>query len=58
MLKPGDKVMMNNRYHVSNKNINRVFIVKTEPQEISGTLCVWLEGYKGCYAADGLTKVI
>lgn len=58
MLKPGDKVMMNNRYHVSNKNTNKVFIVKTEPQEISGTLCVWLEEYKSCYAADGLTKVI
>lgn len=58
MLKPGDKVMMNNRYYVSNKNINKIFIVKTEPQEISGTLCVWLEGYKSCYAADGLTKVI
>lgn len=40
MLKPGDKVMMNNRYYVSNKNINKIFIVKTEPQEISGTLCL------------------
>jgi len=56
MLKPGDKVVMNNKYYVSEKNKEKVFTVTTEPQEVCGTKCVWMEGYRGCYAADGLTK--
>ena len=56
MLKKGDKVKMNDKYHVSDTNKEKVFTVKTEPQEVCGTLCVWLEDYRGCYAVDGLTK--
>lgn len=57
MIKIGDKVKMNGKYHVSEQNKKRVFTVKSEPQEVCGTLSVWLEGYKGCYAVDGLKKV-
>lgn len=57
MLKIGDKVTMNDKYYVSEKNRGKVFTVKSEPQEVCGTLSVWLEGYRGCYAADGLDKV-
>lgn len=57
MLKKGDKVKMNDKYHVSDTNKEKVFTVKTDPQEVCGTLCVWLEDYRGCYAVDGLTKV-
>lgn len=57
MLQIGDKVKMNDKYYVSDKNKEKVFTVKTEPQEVGGTLCVWLEGYCGCYAVDGLSKV-
>ena len=55
-LKIGDMVVMNGRYHVSEKNKGKVFIVRSEPQEVSGTMCVWLDGYSGCYAVDGLDK--
>lgn len=57
MLKIGDKVKMNNKYYVSEQNKEKVFTVKTEPQEVCGTLSVWLDGFRGCYAVDGLTKV-
>lgn len=57
MLKAGDRVTLNDRYFVSEKNRGRVFTVRTEPQEVCGTVCVWLEGFTGCYAADGLEKV-
>lgn len=33
------------------------FTVTAGPQEVGGTICVWLNGYRGCYAEDGLTKV-
>lgn len=55
MLRVGDKVIMNDKYYVSQKNKGKVFIVKTEPQEVCGTLSVWLEDFKGCYAVDGLS---
>lgn len=57
MLKVGDKVTMNGNYKVAEMNKGKVFTVITEPQEVCGTLCVWLEGYKGCYAVDGLKKI-
>lgn len=57
MLKIGDKVVMNDKYYVSDKNKGKVFTVRSEPQEVCGTVSVWLEGYRGCYAADGLRKV-
>lgn len=57
MLKVGDKVVMNNKYRVAEQNKGKVFTVRAEPQEVGGTMCVWLENYRGCYAADGLDKV-
>lgn len=57
MLKIGDKVVFNNKYHISEANKGKVFTVCTGPQEVCGTLCVWLENYKGCYAVDGLDLV-
>lgn len=57
MIKTGDKVKMNDKYYVSEKNKEKVFTVKAGPQNIGGQQCVWLDGWKGCYAADGLTKV-
>lgn len=53
----GDFVVMNNKYYVANHNLGRVFRVKTEPQKVCGTLSVWLDGYTGCYAVDGLDLV-
>ncbi|MFR4485126.1 hypothetical protein [Sellimonas intestinalis] len=57
MIKTGDKVKMNDKYYVSEKNKEKVFTVKAGPQNIGGQQCVWLDGWKGCYAVDGLTKV-
>jgi len=57
MLNIKDKVVMNDKYHVSEKNKDKEFVVRTEPQDVCGTMCVWLEGFSGCYAADGLTNI-
>jgi len=57
MLIIGDKVAMNNKYHVAEKYKGKEFIVTAGPQEVGGTMCVWLDGYRGCYAVDGLSKV-
>lgn len=57
MLKVGDKVKMNDKYYVSEANKGKEFTVIAKPQNVGGTLCVWLEGYRGCYAADGLTRI-
>lgn len=57
MLTKGDKVVMNNKYHVPDRYHGKEFIVTAGPQEVCGTMCVWLDDYKGCYAMDGLTKV-
>ena len=57
MLTVGDKVVMNDNYHVSEKYKGKEFVVMAGPQEVGGTMCVWLDGYKGCYAEDGLSKV-
>lgn len=56
-LKPGDKVTMNNKYWVADKNKGVVFTVRSNPYDLCGTECVMLENYRGGYAADGLTKV-
>lgn len=56
-LKIGDKVAMNNKYYVSDRNRGAIFTVKSEPFDLCGTECVMLENYRGGYAADGLTKV-
>lgn len=57
MLSVGDKVVMNNKYHVPEKYEGKVFTVTAGPQEVCGTRSVWLAGYRGCYAEDGLSKV-
>ena len=57
MLKIGDKVVMNDKYYVDEKNRGKVFTVRSEPWMCCGTEIVLLEGYVGGYAADGLTEV-
>ena len=57
MLTVGDKVVMNDNYHVSEKYKGKEFVVTAGPQEVGGTMCVWLDGYRGCSAEDGLSKV-
>lgn len=57
MIKVGSKVVMNDKYYVSEKNKDKVFTVKSEPYSVGGTMCVLLEGYSGCYALDGLMEV-
>lgn len=57
MITTGSKVIMNDKYYVSDKNKEKVFTVTAGPQEVCGTICVWLDGYKGCYAIDGLVEV-
>ena len=56
-LKIGDKVVMNDKYSVSEKNKGVVFTVRSEPYNCCGTMVVLLENYRGGYAVDGLTKV-
>lgn len=56
-MKTGDRVVMNGKYYVADKNMGKVFNVVAGPQEVCGTPCVWLEDYHGCYAADGLGPV-
>lgn len=57
MLKPGDKVIMNNNYHVSEANKGKVWTVRTEPWMCCGTLVVGLVGKFGGYAVDGFDLV-
>lgn len=57
MIKKGDRVKMNNKYFVTEKNKEKVFIVITDVQDMCGCKVVWLKGYNGCYAADGLEIV-
>ena len=57
MLKPGDKVVMNNNYHVSEAHKGKVWTVRTEPWMCCGTLVVGLVGKSGGYAVDGLDFV-
>jgi hypothetical protein len=56
-MKIGDKVIMNDRYRVADKNKGVEFVVRSEPFDICGTKCVLLENYRGGYALDRLTKV-
>lgn len=57
MLKIGDKVKMNNRYYVSNENKDKIWVVRSEPWNVCGTMVVKLEGKAGSYAVDGLDLV-
>ncbi len=56
-MKIGDKVVMNNKYCVSEENKGKVWIVRSEPWECCGELVVLLEGKSGGYAVDGLDVV-
>lgn len=53
----GKKVIMNDKYCVSEKNKGKVFTVVSEPYDVCGTTVVKLKGYVGCYALDGLDEV-
>lgn len=57
MLKKGDKVKMNNKYHVSEEKREKVWTVCSEPWTVCGQLVVKLEGMAGGYAVDGLDLV-
>lgn len=57
MLKPGDKVIMNDNYHVSDTNKGRVWTVRSEPWMCCGQMVISLEGKAGGYAVDGLDLV-
>lgn len=56
-LKIGDRVVMNNNYHVSDENKGRIWTVRSEPYMCCGTTVVLLKERTGAYAADGLDKV-
>ncbi len=53
-LKIGDKVKMNERYHVSEESKSKIWEVSSEPWLCCGTLVVKLKGKAGGYAVDGL----
>lgn len=56
-LKIGDKVVMNDKYHVSAESKGKVLTVESEPWECCGTTVVKLEGKAGGYAVDGLDLI-
>lgn len=59
-MKPGDKVIMNDRYHVSESNRGKLWTVRSEPLNCCGTLFVKLEAKAGdyaVYAVEGLDLV-
>lgn len=53
----GDKVIMNDKYRVSDVNKDKIFTVCSEPWECCGTMVIKLDGISGGYAVDGLTVV-
>ncbi len=57
MLKPGDKVVMNDRYYVSEANRGKIWTVTSDPWNCCDTMVVKLEGKSGGYAVDGLDLV-
>ena len=56
-IKYGDKVMLNDKYYVSQSNKDKVFTVTSDPYECHGSTVVTLDGMSGCYAVDGLSLV-
>lgn len=56
-LKPGDKVRMNDHYHVSEENQGKIWTVASDPWTVCSTMVVKLEGRPGSYAVDGLDLV-
>ena len=57
-MKPGDKVVMNDNYHVSEANKGKVWTVASEPWDCCGTMVVKLEGKSGGYAGDRTGAVL
>ena len=57
ILKPGDRVVMNDKYHVLEQNRGRIWTVASEPWIVCGSWVVKLEGRAGGYAVDGLDLV-
>ena len=57
MLKPGDIVVMNGKYYVSEENRGKEWTVRSKPWDLCGTMVVKLEGKAGGYAVDGLTLI-
>lgn len=57
MLKPGDIVVMNDKYYVSEENRGKEWEVRSVPWTVCGTTVVLLKGKSGGYAVDGLTLV-
>lgn len=57
MITIGTKVIMNDKYHVSKTNKEKVFTVTSNPWFVCGTKVVRLDGFSGCYALDGLEEV-
>lgn len=53
--KIGDKVVMNDKYYVPEKNRGRIFTVASEPWECCGILVVKLQGRAGAYGVEGLS---
>lgn len=56
-LKPGDKVVMNSKYHVASSIKDKVWEVRSFPWVAGDTEVVLLWGWAGGYAADGLNKL-
>ena len=56
-MKPGDKVVMNDKYYVSDSKRGKIWTVASEPWNCCGALVVKLEGKAGGYALDGLDLV-
>ncbi len=56
-MKIGDKVVMTDKYYVSDKNKGKVWTVRSEPWMCCGTPVVLLEGKSGGYPVDGLRVV-
>ena len=57
LIEKGDFVMMNGKYRVPIQHQGKLFKVSSDVQEVCGTESVWLDGYTGCYAADGLDVI-
>ena len=56
-IKTGDRVVMNNKYLVSEEKQGKIWTVRSNPWNCCGTIVVLLEGKSGGYAIDGLNLV-
>lgn len=56
-IKIGDRVVMNNKYLVSEKDKGKIWTVRSNPWDCCGTIVVLLEGKSGGCAIDGLNLV-